>query len=297
MLVLNEQKYAEDLYYDRNDDVKSLVTKMGYITRYQLYVLGFNDVDNYKYAVKWANKYHNNFDEASYSNLIADAVKRAHKKSFYNIDSLKITQSELDIISSLNNLRAEKILFVLLCMAKQQSVSYGFTDGLVKYSLPDLCKAARISVPTDEREYILYNIIQHGFLGYPKKNNTQCLIVNFIDNDNEAVLNINEVDCQELAYVYLYWKNNGNGYARCEYCKKLIKQSKTNPKRFCKTCSSIVGEVPDDKKVISCIDCGKPVYVSALNTKTCRCDECQDKYRKEYMRKFMQEKRINQSSC
>jgi hypothetical protein len=236
MLILNEEQYVKNLYYGNTIDIKSIVTLIGYITRYQLYALNYSDEDNYKYTVEWMKNYHHNFDESYYSNLIADAIKKAHKSPFYNIESIKITKSELDIIASINNLRAEKVLFVLLCMAKQQSVSYGFANGLVKYSLPTLCKEARISVPSDEREYILYNIVQCGFLGYPKKNNTQCLIVNFI-NDDEVALELDEVDCQELAYVYLNWKNHGKGYTRCQECCKLIKQSKTKPKKYCEECA------------------------------------------------------------
>ena len=228
MLILNEQQYAERLYSGKNNDVKSILTKVGYITRYHLYALNYNDTENYERTVQWLVNHHDNFNESYYSNLISDAIKRARKTPFYNINELKITKSELETISSLNNLRAEKVLFVLLCMAKHQSVTNGFTDGLVKYSMSDLCKMARISVPTDDREYILYNIVQHGLLGYPKKNNTQCLIVNFINNDDEVVLNLDELDCQELAYVYLNWKNNGKGYGRCEFCNKLIKKSKNN---------------------------------------------------------------------
>jgi hypothetical protein len=237
MLILNEERYAKKIYCNQNDDVKSVVAIIGYIIRYQLHVLNYSDEDNYKYAVEWMNKFHNNFDESYYSNLIADAIKKAHKHPFYNIQNIQITKSELDAIMSLNNLRAEKVLFVLLCMAKQQSVVYGFTNGLVKYSLPTLCKDARISVPSDDREYILYNIVQYSLLSYPKKNNTQCLIVNFINDCDEVVLSLDEVDCQELAYVYLNWKNNGKGYTRCQRCNKLIKQSKTKPRKYCEECA------------------------------------------------------------
>lgn len=240
MLILNEEVYAKKLYDRQNTDIKSVVALVGYVTRYQLHALHYSDEDNYKYAVEWLTKYHSNFDESYYSNLIADAIKRAHKNEFYHIESIQITKSELEIISSLDNLRAEKVMFVLLCMAKQQSVACGFTNGLVKYSLPTLCKESRISVPADEREYILYNIIQCGFLGYPKKNNTQCLIVNFINNDDEVVLNLSEVDCQELAYVYLNWKNNGVGYTRCKRCNRLMKQSKTKPRKYCEGCAKEV---------------------------------------------------------
>lgn len=239
MLILNEEKYAENLYNGTNTAVKSVVSIIGYITRYHLYVLNYSDDDNYRYTVEWMNRHHKNFDESYYSNLISDAIKRAYKTPFYNIKNISVTKTELEIISSLNNLRAEKILFVLLCMAKQQSIANAFTNGLVKYSLPDLCKLARISVPADDREYIIYNIIQHGFLGYPKKNNTQCLIVNFID-DGEPVLSLDETDCQELAYIYLNWKNNGKGYTRCQRCNRLIKQSKTKPKKYCEECAKEV---------------------------------------------------------
>ena len=296
MLILNEQRYAENLYLGNNNEVKSIIGKIGYVTRYQLYTLGYDDHENYTHAVDWLTKHQNNFDESCYSNVIADAVKRAKKTPFYHIDSIKITESELNAISSLNNLRAEKVLFVLLCMAKQQAVSFGFTNGLVKYSLPELCKCARISVPTDEREYILYEIVQSGLLGYPKKNNTQCLIVNFIDEDSNVVLNLDENGCSELAYEYLNWKNGGVEYGRCEFCGKMIKQSKNNPKRFCKDCMDVVGDVPDHMKVIVCSDCGQLVYVPILNTKTCRCEACQEIYRKDYMKDLMREKRVSTAS-
>ena len=240
MLILNEEKYAQHIYSGQNKDLKSVMSKVRYITRYFLYVEHLNDKDNYQHTVEWMIKNHDNFDESYYSNLISDAVKKAHKYPFYNIDNVKITKSELEIISSLNNLRAEKVLFVLLCMAKQQRVSNGFTNGLVKYSITELCKMARISVPADDREYILYYIVQHGFLGYPKKNNTQCLIVNCVNDDDEVILCLDEMDCQELAYVYLNWKNGGQGYTKCCKCNRLMKQSKTKPKKYCEGCAQEV---------------------------------------------------------
>jgi hypothetical protein len=200
MLILNEEKYAKDLYDGKNQDVKSIMTKIRYITRYLVHSEKKNNDEVYRDTVQWLRQHHNNFDESGYSNVISDAIKGAVKYPFYIIDNIKITQSELDAISSLDNLRAEKILFVLLCMAKQQSMSNGFINGLVKYSITELCKMARVSVPADDREYILYEIVQRGLLGYPKKNNTQCLIVNFINTD-EVILELDEVDCQELAYV------------------------------------------------------------------------------------------------
>lgn len=293
MLILNEKNYAKTIYDGINKDVKSIMSKIRYITRYLRYVNLCNDSENYDQTVDWLKKHHENFNESNYSNLISDAIKNAHKYPFYDIKNIKITQSELDAISSLDDLRAEKVLFVLLCMAKQQSVSNGFSNGLVKYSLSDLCKMARISVPADEREYILYNIIKSGLLGYPKKNNTKCLIVNFIDDVGDAIITLDENRCNELSYEYLKWKNEGKGYDRCELCGRVIKQYKTHPRRFCKDCSVAVGEISDDVKAVRCIDCGEIFYVSIMNTKTNRCDKCQEDYRREYMKEYMREKRVS----
>lgn len=240
MLILNEEKYAKDLYDGKNKEVKSAMAKIRYITRYLIHSESRDDDETYSSVVEWMKKHHDNFDESCYSNVISDAIKKAHQYPFYIIDNIKITQSELDIISSLDNMRAEKVLFVLLCMAKQQRLSNGFTNGLVKYSITELCKLARVSVPADDREYILYEIVKKGFLGYPKKNNTQCLIVNFIDNEDKVVLELDETDCRELAYVYLSWKNDGKGYTRCQRCCRLMKQSKTKPKKYCEECAKIV---------------------------------------------------------
>lgn len=291
MLILDEQKYAERLYAGEVNDVKSIVTQVGYITRYHLYVCNNSDEDNYINTVAWAKQNHKNFDESCYSNLISDAIKRAHKNKFYNIDSIKITKKELEAISSLDNLRAEKILFVLLCMAKQQSASFGFTNGLVKYSLPELCKTARVSVPADDREYILYQIVQRGLLSCPKKNNTQCLVVNFVDADGDVVLELNEVRCSELAYEYLAWKNRGLGYGHCEFCGKAFKQNKKNPKRFCKECADVIGDIPDNMKVVVCNDCGEIVVVDRRNMTKCRCDVCQHEADKLYHREYMRNRR------
>lgn len=275
MLILNEKKYAEDLYLGRNNEVKSVTAKVGYVTRYQLYVLGYADDDNYSYTVKWMSKHHDNFDESCYSKLISDAVKKAHKRPFFDVEDILITKSELAAIAALDNLRAEKILFVLLCMAKQQRVVYGFTNGLVKYSLPDLCKTARVSVPTDEREYILYELVKNGCLGYLKKNDTNCLMVNFVDDDGEVELIVNEIDCKELAYVYLNWKNDG-GYDRCEDCGRLFRKNKH--RKYCYECAKYK---PVGDKVITCVDCGKEFSVNALNTESCRCEDCNIIYQRK----------------
>lgn len=273
MMILNEELYAKNLLLGKNKDVKSTVKKIGYITRYNAQILNKSEKDNYISTVQWMNKHQDNFDESSYSNVISNAIKAAKKVLLYKVDGIFITKNEINTIKSLNNIREEKILFVLLCMAKQQSEVFKFTDGLVKYTITDLCKSARISVPADEREYILHDILVKGLISCPKKNDTKCLRVNFIEERGEVELVLNETDCQELAYVYLKWKN-GSGFKRCRRCGRLM--NSRNKKDLCPYCE----QSTQDNNHIWCIDCGDKVEISEFDNETCRCKECKREYNK-----------------
>lgn len=274
MIILNEELYVKNLLLGKNQDVKSSAKKIGYITRYNAQILNKNEDENYSSTVQWMNKHQDNFDESSYSNVISKAIKCSKKLPLYKIDNISITKNELEIIKSLNNIREEKLLFVLLCMAKQQSEVFKFTDGLVKYTITDLCKSARISVPADEREYILHDILIKGLISCPKKNDTKCLRVNFIEEDGKIELVLNEADCQELAYVYLKWKN-GSGFKRCRRCGRLM--NSRNKKDLCPYCE----QSTQDNNHIWCIDCGSEVEVSEFDNETCRCEQCNSVYQKK----------------
>lgn len=279
MMILNEEKYAKDVLTGQRDDVKSIRQKIDLIARYNHHVLHKNSDDSYSSIIKWLEKHHDIFSEQSYSNIISDCIKKAAKRPFYYVDSVKVTKKEMDLITAQNNLRYEKILFVLLCMAKVQSISYGFDNGLISYNITELFKTARVSVPVNERENILHEFLKMDLIGLPMKNDTKCLFVKFIDeSEDDVVLELNEKDCGELAYAYL--KHTGKSkIARCSKCGKLIKQSKKFGD-MCKGCQ----DSPTDMKTRWCVDCGKEFSVDIRNMIKCRCDECQHEHRKEWDR-------------
>ena len=278
-MILNEEKYAKDILMGQRDDVKSIRQKIDLIARYNCHVMNKKADESYTSIVKWLEKHHDIFSEHGYSNIISDCIKKAAKRPFYHVDSVKITQKEIDLIISQNNLRYEKILFVLLCMAKVQRDSYGFDNGLILYNITELFKAARVSVPVNERENILHEFLKLGLIGLPVKNDTKCLFINFIDESEDKIaLELNEQDCGELAYAYLKYSGQGK-IARCSKCGKLIKQSQKFGD-ICKGCQ----DSPIDVKNKWCIDCGKEFCVDIRNMTKCRCDECQHEYRKEWDR-------------
>lgn len=287
MMILNEEKFARNLLLGKNTSVKSTMGKIGYITRYNAQVLNKNDSENYMSTVQWMQRHHDNFEEGSYSEAISKAIKGAKKKPLYKIDNIIITKNELNIILSLDDIRQEKIVFVLLCMAKHQAQSIGFTDGLVKYNITELYKMARVSIPAEDREYVLNKLLKKGIIDSPKKNDTKCLYVKFIDDTGVPELVLDETDCQELAYAYLKWKDK-KGFKRCKTCGRLIKSG--NKKDVCAYCEQSM----QDNKYVWCIDCGEVVEVKNKDTRTCRCEKCKNIYDKKL--KSEQNKRYYEAS-
>ena len=288
MMILNEEKYAKDVLTGQRDDVKSIRQKIDLIARYNHHVLHKNSDDSYSSIVQWLEKHHDIFSEQGYSKIISDCIKKAAKRPFHNVDSIKITKNEMNIIASQDNLRHEKILFVLLCMAKVQRASYGFDNGLISYNITDVFKTARVSVPVNEREDILHKLLKLDLIGLPVKNDTKCLFVKFVDESEEdIVLELNEQDCGELAYAYLRYTGKSK-ISRCAKCGKLIKQSKKFGD-MCKGCQ----DSSFSYRQIWCIDCGDVVFIDNVkDSRTCRCEKCHKKERQRINKLYYEKTKI-----
>ena len=98
---------------------------------------------------------------------------------------------------------------------------------------------ARINMNRVDFEYFYANLYDKGVLQHNTSPISTMQIVNFVSHnqDDEVAFELKEVDYLELAYVYLSWKNNGKGYTRCTRCDRLMRQSKTKPRKYCEECA------------------------------------------------------------
>lgn len=283
-MVLNEELYIKDLILGQNGEVRNLKQQIEMITKYNYHILKMSDIENYNSVVGWMSKNNNEFCENNYSNIITHYIKKAQKSVIHNIESIVITENELNTIREQNNIRYEKILFVLLCMAKYQREVNGFDNGLVVYNISKLFKDSRVVVAKDDREVVLHELLQRDLIGLPLKNNTKCLLIKFIDDSSPEKMLINDLDCKELAYTYLNFIGNSKIF-RCKKCGKFIKKTKKYGD-LCKEC----GEIPAEMRIIRCQDCGKNVEISIFNSKTTRCKACQHIKNNEIKQKYRAKK-------
>ena len=157
MIVLNEAKWAKEVLLGRAD-VKNMGEIISVVTRYNHHVLNMSAEENFDFTVKWLNVHCQVFSEYKYHAVLERAVRQAERRPFYNIDVIEVTQLELDKIQSLRNIKYEKIMFVLLCLAKLQKVAMGYDNHYVNCKLNDVYKYARVTELQSQRDESLYHL-------------------------------------------------------------------------------------------------------------------------------------------
>lgn len=248
------------------------------LARYNYHVLGMKKEDNYDAILAYMTKNCSDFYEESYFKIIYRNIASAKKYKFRSVSPVKITRAEIDKIIGLNDIRKEKIAFVLLAVAKYYNNVSDDNNNRMYISISDLFKLSRVAIPCKERASYLRFAYQEGLLVEHSFVGTNLKVVGFIDNDSEVVIELTEDDYKELAYAYLNYKVGG--YKRCKGCGKLFKMQKREPGRlYCKECGQ--KEETSEFKVIRCVDCDSEIVINKFDTETCRCEECNIVYQRK----------------
>ena len=261
------------------------------LARYNHHVLKMKKEDNYDSILSYMTKNCIDFYEERYFKIIYRNISSAKKYKFRSVEPVKITRAEMETISSMDDIRKEKIAFVLLAVAKYYNNVSSDNNNRMYISMSDLFKLARVAIPCKERAGYLHFAYQDGLLVEHTLVGTNLKVVGFVDNDSETVLELCEDDYKELAYAYLNYKNGG--YKHCKGCGRLFKMHKSAPGRlYCKECGQ--KEESNRFKQMKCIDCGEDFVVDSRNMNKCRCDVCQHEENKRIKREWWHSNKVAQ---
>lgn len=255
------------------------------------------------YIEQWMEQRAHMFHLSAYARTIKGYIKKIKDMPWRDIkDTVKICKSELDYISSFNDIKKEKLLFCYLAIAKFMDMSRKSPSHWENESDITVFKMAHITIPAKERDYFINELIN----GEPKasiymnyKNDDTSKRIDYVsdDEDDPVVLELDESNYYELAFTYLNWKNGG-GYKKCKNCGKLFrvrhnaidrndknKNELSEEALYCRSCApkydlKYKGKdkmaLDYEPKKIICVDCGEEVYLeNFMASKTCRCGQCQ----------------------
>ena len=261
------------------------------LARYNHHVLNMKKEDNYDAILQYMTKNCTDFYEEKYFKIIYRNISSAKKYKFRSVAPVKITRTEMDKIIGLNDIRKEKIAFVLLAVAKYYNNVSSDNNNRMYMSMSDLFKLSRVAIQCKERASYLHFAYQDDILIEHMLVGTNLKVVGFVDDSSETVLELSEDDYKELAYAYLNYKNGG--YKYCKKCGKLFKMHKNTPGRlYCKDCGQ--KEETDRFKILKCVDCGEEFAVDSRNMNKCRCDSCQHEENKRIKREWWHKNKDSQ---
>lgn len=297
MFLFNEQSAVENMIKMNIVDSNHIFTTIKDLARYNYFVLNMNKDDNYNNILKYLKKNAKNINEEDVYRIIDDCVNRAKKYHFKSVREVFITKNELSFIQTLNDIKQEKIAFVLLASAKYYDLVRGTQNDTTYMKNSDICKLARVTVPAVDRDVFMQFAYDKGVLSRHSMAASTAKRVLFVskDNSDKIVLRLRENDFKDLAYTYLSYISP-HRYRRCVVCGRWIRRD-SQGKQICKECSAKGITEKNTIKEIQCIDCGRSVYISAFDSQTNRCPQCYFVYRRKQKTQTMRELREKQLIC
>lgn len=289
--LFNEQSAIEKIIKMHIVDNNNIFVTIKDLARYNYFINNMDNDDNYNSILKYLQKNGQNINEENVYKIIDECVKKAKKYQFRQVNEVCITKNELQFIKDLNNIKYEKIAFVLLAAAKYYDAVRGVENHTAYMRNADICKLARVTIPVKDRDAFMQFAYDCGILARHSRAASTEKKVLFVsqDEDDEIILRLTESDYKDLAYTYLAYKTP-HRFRKCIVCGGWIKKDSKN-RQICKNCSDKKDFEKDNIKIIECVDCGKPIYVSIFDSATCRCDICQIKNRKDTYNKYNAKRR------
>lgn len=286
---------------------------------YAYYNVSTHEKDIVEYIKQWMGARTNEFHLSAYAKSIRGQIKRMKKMPWRDIrDTVKIRKSELEYISSFDDIKKEKLLFCYLAVAKFMDMSRSTPSHWESESDAAIFKMARVSIPVADRDYYINEMIN----GMPAAkihlayhNDDMSKRIDYISDDENdpVVIELDENNYYELAYTYLNWKNGG-GFKKCKSCGRLFrikggitengvknKDGQDAKSIYCRNCTPKYE--PDHKgkdersldyegKKVTCKDCGEEFYLeNYMAGRTCRCFDCQNKANKERYARYNEKRR------
>lgn len=236
--IFDELKNDENIINSCSFDGISVNSMIYKLAKYNFYVNKMTDEQNYDAISDYMKAHLCGFVGTDWDESIKNCIKSCKKSPYKKVDSVKITKKELDYIKSFNDIKKEKVLFVMLCLAKYNHFFYNRNGFWVNESLSLIFREARVHIKSTERLEFLRQLFLIGAYDMPYGTGTSSKKIMFVseDEDDDVILELTAIDFEELAYTYLFYKDGFLGYIHCDKCGRLTKQ-KSNRQRFCRECA------------------------------------------------------------
>lgn len=149
-----------------------------------------------------------------------------------DVGRIEVVQGELDKIVSLNDMKLERLAFVMLVYAKVKNRINPNNRGWVNQGSKLLLREAGVSKARN-KDQLIFELVQRGLITPTHVVDREDIQVNFVMKLDEPRIVIS--DFREIVNYYLQWKAGGTSFVHCSECRLLFPK-KSNNSKYCPTC-------------------------------------------------------------
>lgn len=286
MIILNEKKEAAFILSDINSSECQIVQVINLLTRYYINEKNMSVEDASKSVKEFLNNTYGGYKSVDWTNYIENVALNAHKKPLRSLNSIPITQKEINEIKSIEDKRLQKLAFACLVVSKMNMLLYN--HSWISVSDRDLFKLANLKhISRNDINLLIYKLYKLNFISFAKRVNNTSKKYEKIDMDGKQVINVSYLS--DLGY---WWKYiNGEKFNICEECGRLYKPRSSN-QRYCFIHSSTYNK----PLVCTCIECGREFQIEPGKRKRKRCECCYMERRlsqvRDNVRNFKNKKKV-----
>lgn len=232
-IVLNEYTWAENAL--REKDLGGHPTETLYrIAKYYLYT-GIDKKTARTKLEQYLSECNPSANMVRWSDTLDRVMKYADKYPLITVNSVKITEPEMEIIQSIDSKQTQRLAFTLLCLAKYYYAVSEKNNYWVGTPDSEIMKMANVKSSVKRQSLMFGQLRELGLLKFSKKIDNLSVQVLFAAEGDTAI-EIN--DFRNLGYQYL--KYLGGAYFSCECCGitvKMMDSNKGGRKKYCEECA------------------------------------------------------------
>lgn len=236
MIVLNEYTWAERAVNEHDLGKKPSET-LSRVAKYYAY-LGMKKRDVRKKLEEFLYSCDQNIVLSKWDGTLDRLTRNAFKYDLIMLDSICVTDEELEIIQRVDGKQAQRLAFTLLCIAKYRNEISGRSDGWVNTPDSEIMKMANIHTSIKRQCKLYSQLRDSGLIRFAKNVDNLSVQVLFICTGTQAII-IN--DFRNLGYQYD--RHFGGPFYVCVNCgitDRIRDSGSSNhrPKKYCPDCAA-----------------------------------------------------------
>jgi hypothetical protein len=230
-IIFDEYAYAEELLKNGFKDFIKYADIL-ILAKYFRY-LGYKPAKIKNEIVEFYKRSCPDYNEVLFGDKINDAIKKSGEHKIKLAIDVFITKAELESIESIKNYKYEKILFVMLAVARYSKLSNHNPSPryFVNHKFSTVLSSAKVYATKAERDKMKHYLFNQGMIRVPEPNQTaeknkkETQELLYANENSEVAIVITDMNNVVLFYPF-----------HCEVCGKLIEQ-KNNHNTMCPDCA------------------------------------------------------------